>query len=97
VILNTDHAGYTKMLDLIREVGEGAEQLEPRTLSDYFNPGQVVARHDARAREVLTELAGAEFADEYLAHPLPRPPLEVRLTRNTYPASAPSGSSSPPP
>lgn len=79
-ILNVDRAGYAKCKALLREIGEGAEQLEPQVISDHFVPEQAVARREQRVRETLTELSSAEFAAEYLALPLPRPPIDVRLS-----------------
>ena len=92
LILDVDRVGYTKFKGLLQEIGEGAEQLEPQTLSDHFVPGQAVARREQRIREVLTELGKAEFAEKYLALPIPRPPVEVHLSVgpcHLYPLSPP--------
>lgn len=92
LILDVDHSGFAKLKDLLREIGEDAEQLEPQALSDYFVPGQAVARREQRIREVLTELGKAQLADKYLALPMPRPPIKVRLSVgpcHPYPLSPP--------
>lgn len=86
--ITVDQAGYAKLLDLMREIGGGAERLEPRILSDHFVPGQVAAQHDAKMKDLLTELVGIGFAEAYIALSIPRPPLDVQVRPKAQPIKA---------